>query len=108
MKEDSRNEKHVFKLDVTSLNWSLCILLTVSVFFSTLSWVKKDLRNDLSNKMLNHLVMISIEGPAPSDFLLCIPVGRHIHDYCCSFVISLYKYVWYILYCSSSVISGCM
>ena len=36
--------------------------------FSTLSRVKTDLRNRLNNKNLNHLLMISIEGPNPSDF----------------------------------------
>ncbi len=36
--------------------------------FSTLSRVKTDLRSRLSNKNLNHLLMISIEGPCPSDF----------------------------------------
>ena len=36
--------------------------------FSTLSRVKTKLRNRLSNKTLNHLLMISIEGPHPTEF----------------------------------------
>ena len=36
--------------------------------FSTLSRVKTDLRNRLANKTLNHLLMMAIEGPSPSDF----------------------------------------
>ena len=37
--------------------------------FSTLSRVKTKLRNRLSNKVLNYLLMISIEGPPPVIFL---------------------------------------
>ena len=36
--------------------------------FSTLSRVKTDLRNRLQNKTLNHLLMISIEGPDAADY----------------------------------------
>ena len=36
--------------------------------FSTLSLVKSDFRNRLANKTLNHLLMMAIEGPSPSDF----------------------------------------
>ena len=36
--------------------------------FSTLSRVKTDLRNKLINKTLNHLLVISIEGPNPADY----------------------------------------
>ena len=36
--------------------------------FSTLSRVKTDLRNCLNNTTLNHLLMMSIEGPPHSDF----------------------------------------
>ena len=36
--------------------------------FSTLLRVKTKLRNRLSNKILNYLLMISIEGPHPTDF----------------------------------------
>ena len=58
--------------NLTSLA-SIGLLLPMSTVdcergFSTLSRVKTDLRNRLSNIMLNHLLMISIEGPAPSEF----------------------------------------
>ena len=36
--------------------------------FSTLSRVKTDLRNRLINETLNHLLVISIEGPNPADY----------------------------------------
>ena len=36
--------------------------------FSTLPRVKTDLRNRLINKTLNHLLVISIEGPNPADY----------------------------------------
>ena len=36
--------------------------------FSTLSRVKTDLRNRPSNRILNHLLTISMEGPLPADF----------------------------------------
>ena len=36
--------------------------------FSTLSRVKTDLRNHLSNMILNHLLTISMEEPLPADF----------------------------------------
>ena len=36
--------------------------------FSTLQRVKTDLRNLLSNRILNCLLLISIEGPSPTDF----------------------------------------
>ena len=36
--------------------------------FSTLSRVKTDLRNCLSNRILNHLLTISMEGPLLADF----------------------------------------
>ena len=36
--------------------------------FSTLSRVKTNLRNRLINKTLNHLLVISIEGPNPADY----------------------------------------
>ena len=36
--------------------------------FSTLSCVKTDLRNRLSNRILNHFLMILMEGPLPADF----------------------------------------
>ena len=36
--------------------------------FSALQRIKTDLRNRLSNKILNYLLSISIEGPSPADF----------------------------------------
>ena len=36
--------------------------------FSCLQRVKTDLRNRLSNKILNYLLSISIEGPSPDEF----------------------------------------
>ena len=36
--------------------------------FSSLQRVKTDLRNRLSNRILNYLLVISIEGPDPTDF----------------------------------------
>ena len=36
--------------------------------FSALSRVKTDMRNRLTNSMLNHLLMLSIEGPSPEEF----------------------------------------
>ena len=36
--------------------------------FCSLSRVKTDLRNCLSNRILNHLLTIAMEGPPPADF----------------------------------------
>ena len=36
--------------------------------FSTLSRVKTDLRNRLSSRIFNHLLVIAIEGPSPTDY----------------------------------------
>ena len=36
--------------------------------FSALTHVKTSLRNRLSARMLNHLLMIAVEGPAPTGF----------------------------------------
>lgn len=38
--------------------------------FSSLQRVKTDLRNGLSNRILNYLLLISIEGPSPTDFMV--------------------------------------
>ena len=37
--------------------------------FSALTRVKTTLRNRLSAKTLNHLLVITIEGPSPADYL---------------------------------------
>ena len=36
--------------------------------FSSLQRIKTDLRNQLSNRILNYLLLISIEGPSPTEF----------------------------------------
>ena len=36
--------------------------------FSTLVRVKTDRKNHLSNRILNHFLMISVEGPLPAEF----------------------------------------
>ena len=60
------------------------LLLSISTVdyergFSTLSRVKTDLRNRLSNRILNHLLMISMDGPLPADFpydIACDILGK--------------------------------
>ena len=68
---------HVIKTDTMFPNLTKLattgLLLPVSSVdcergYSTLSRVKTKLRNWLSNKVLNYLLMISIGGPPPSDF----------------------------------------
>ena len=53
--------------------------------FSTLSRVKTDLRNRLNNTTLNHLLMMSIEGPPHSDFpydnLVIFGLAKEIEEY---------------------------
>ena len=36
--------------------------------FSSLQHIKTDLRNRLCNRILNYLLLISIEGPSPTEF----------------------------------------
>ena len=50
--------------------------------FSTLSRVKTDLRNRLNNTTSIHLLMISVEGPPHSDFMLVIfELAKEIKKY---------------------------
>ena len=58
---------NLFKLATIGLLLPICTV-DCERGFSALNRVKTDLRNRLSNKIFNHLLMISIEGPPPSDF----------------------------------------
>ena len=66
----SKIKTMISNLDKLAAISLLLLILTVNCerVFPTLSCVKIDLRNYLLNKTLNHLLMISIEGPPPSNF----------------------------------------